>query len=336
MRMFLIILSTVNFVSARSLSRKHASHHSTHHSHYPTMSSFKHHHSVFHRPNSRSLGEVGLTGARRVSPVYLPGYSSPLVADAGSNAGESGITLAPRVINGSQERNVGIYVSPSRNGRSISNRNRLINLHHLIHHAQGEALKAKAISSAARFEASALLAQKQELNAKIMDNKAKMLQEEEERLVAQRSADPLILVKDTVPIANVANNNLSFEHHNELLSQKLNMIKKDQDDAVKKAENIARLHKARTNVLPDSLVASNPNQFKDFVNSGPTQDLTFEIPVDPSTGNYYISTNPGEDLQGSETKLTTGDLPYFVAHGSSLGSDNSGSFLDADGLKAHS
>ncbi|AFN82942.1 hypothetical protein EROM_050080 [Encephalitozoon romaleae SJ-2008] len=317
MRLFLITLSATHFVDA-TLSRTHASHHGTHHIHHPRVSNLRRYHSFFHHSHGKPLGGMGIIGARRISPVYLPGNSSPLVADVGNDAGESGVTLAPSVTNGSEERSVGIYISPSRSGKTTSGRDRLISLHHLIHHAQGEALKAKAISSAAKLQTSALLAQKQELNAKIMANKAEMLKEEEQRLVAQRSADPLILVKDTVPIANVANNNFSFEHHNELLSKKLDMIKKDQDDAVRKAENIARLHKARTRILPDSLVSSDPRQFKDFVNSGPIKDLTFEIPVDPSVGNYYISGNPGEDLQSSEAKLTTGDLPYFLAHSDGL------------------
>lgn len=318
MRLFLITLSVMHFANATP-SRIHTSHHGTHHVHHPRVNNLQRHHNFFHHSHGKPLGGMGIVGARRVSPVYLPGNSSPLVADVGNDAGESGVTLAPSITSGYGGRNVGIYISPSRNGKTTSSRDRLISLHHLIHHAQGEALKAKAISSAAKLQTSALVAQRQELNAKIMANKAEMLQEEEQRLVAQRSADPLILVKDTVPIANVANNNLSFEHHNELLSKKLNMIKKDQDNAVKKAENIARLHKARTQILPDSLVSSDPGQFKAFVNSGPTRDLTFEVPVDPSVGNYYISGNPGEDFQSSRAKLTTGDLPYFVAHRDDLG-----------------
>ncbi|UYI27797.1 hypothetical protein J0A71_08g16840 [Encephalitozoon cuniculi] len=316
MRPFLMILSVTYIASAESPAKTHVRHHNRYHSHSPPKSNLR---KTYNSPRlDKSLSDIGITDARRVPPVYISGNSSPLVADVGPDSGESGVVLAPS-IDGSSEGNIGIYVSPSRDGQGIGSRERLISLHHLIHHARGEALKANAISSAAKLEASALLAQRQELNAKIMANRAAMLQEEEQRLVAQRSSNPLILVKDTVPVANVANNNLSFEHHNELLNKKLDMIKKDQDEAIKRAENLARLHKARTQILPDSLVASDPKQFKDFVDGGPAQDLTFEVPVDPSIGNYYVSSDPGENLQTNKAPLTTGDLPYFIAHSNENG-----------------
>ncbi|ADM11459.1 uncharacterized protein Eint_050100 [Encephalitozoon intestinalis ATCC 50506] len=314
MKPFLIILSLINITSTETKSRAHSLRHKRYNNNHLSQNHLHRNHDFSHSTHNKPLSGIGISGIRRISPVYLPGYTSPLVADVGGDSGESGVILAPSASNGSIKENVGIYVSPSPNGQDTNTKERLVSLHHLIHHAQGEALKAKAMSSAAKLEASQLIALKQELNAKIMANKAEMLREEEERLVSQRSADPLVLVKDTVPIANVANNNLSFEHHNELLSQKLNMIKKDQDDAVKKAEKLARLHKARTEILPDSLVSSDPDQFKEFVAAGPVQDLTFEIPVDPSVGNYYISGNPEGSLSSEGMNLTQGDLPYFVAH----------------------
>lgn len=310
MNLFPVVLLAIPMAGVLAM----AGGHWHYHTHPSVRNTLRRHTHLARGPYGKPFTGVGIAGARWVPPVYTPGYSSPLVVDAGSDVGESGVTLVPSVVGNSRAGSMGIYVSPPRNGKMVGGRDRLVSLHHLIHHAQGEALKAEAISSAAKLRTSALLARSQDLNARMMANKAEMLKEEEQRLLAQRSADPQILVKDTIPVANVVNNNLSFEHHNELLNRKLNMIKNDQDRAVRKAESIAQLHKARTPILPDSLATSDPKQFKDFVDSGPTRDLTFEVPVDPSIGSYYVSTLPGEELRDEKAGQTVGDLPYFIAH----------------------
>jgi len=160
---------------------------------------------------------VTTSGMKRIPPIFTTEYSSPLVADVGSDPNEGGIVLTQNVTDyGSDRGSVGIYLPPSEHRQP---RSKLITLHHMIHHAKDEALKAKEESSAAQYRANALLAYNQELKAKIKSNEAEMLQEEEQRLVEQRKNKPQILVKDVIPIADVANNILSFEHHNELLKK---------------------------------------------------------------------------------------------------------------------
>lgn len=252
-------------------------------------------------------------GVKMVNPIYSSPYSSPLVADA-RGVGEGGVVVTRNVVNGADAGNMGIFVTSAERGNSgMTGQGRLISLHHLIHHAKQVALNAKLRSSDAELKSAELLALNKALEAKLKSNEAEMLEEEEKKLLAQRTGNPEILVKDTIPVANVANNTMSFEHHNELLKKRLEMINNDQKNAVRRSAEYARLHKARTSIQPDSLAVSDPRLFSEFITNGPAANLTFEVPIDPSSGKYYISTNPGESF-GSKRTLTSGDLPYFAAH----------------------
>lgn len=259
--------------------------------------------------------------SHRIFPLAFGGrHMSPLVAASGPY-GDGDVMVAHSVVDGSDMGSMGIYTPPAEDTGNRP-RGRVVSLHQLIHRAKDEALKAKAKSSAAEVRRTELLALNQGIHAKLRSNEAKMLEEEEQRLVAQRS-NPQILVKDTIPIANVANNSLSFEHHNELLRKKLEMINNDQNNAVKRAAEYARLHKARSHIAPDSLITSNPDQFNDFVKSGPVSDLSFEVPVDPSSGNFYVSGNSGEGSgEGAGLETMGGEVPYFVAHKDDTHSDD--------------
>ena len=48
------------------------------------------------------------------------------------------------------------------------------------------------------------------------------------------------------------------------------MINNDQKSMVQKAAELAMLHKAKTNILPDILIASDPHQ---YIGEGPCSEL---------------------------------------------------------------
>lgn len=157
-----------------------------------------------------------------------------------------------------------------------------------INDADENALKAKAESADAALKAQLLLLYKKKAEIDFNNKKAEELRRKRQHIIAKSLQEPKILAKETIPVAMVDNNNLSFKHHQELLNKRLEMIKNDQQNAIDAAKKYARLHVVLDNNKPKSLLLTNPSLYKDFVNNGPSESLKFDVPVNPAFGKYYV------------------------------------------------
>jgi hypothetical protein len=193
-----------------------------------------------------------------------------------------------------------------------------ISLHDQIHKAKDAVLKATSDRLQAALKAQELKLTQKAIEAERKKNLAEMLKEEEEELAARKMVDPDVFVKDTVPIAQVSHNGVTFNHHNELLADKLKMIDGYQKKVLEKARTVARLHKARLDHEGDPVDEEVALLFKEFAANGPAENLVLEIPVDAGRGRFYVAKDgskgylhPGRVRQ---KPTTTNDLPYYLVH----------------------
>ncbi|KAM0672480.1 hypothetical protein CWI42_012460 [Ordospora colligata] len=196
----------------------------------------------------------------------------------------------PNVVDRIHKRNVGIRLFPSKFIRNVHGNGKYIfSIHDGIHHAHRQAMQAKLDSLVSELKINKIRSEEKRIMAEKKINEANQLREEEKRLVSGILQDPQVLVKDTIAVADVANNFLSFKGHEDFLKRKLELIKKYQDELINQQKGRALLHKAYGKIVPDNL-GTLRTLYKQFIERGPAKELTYEIPVDPSIGKFSVST----------------------------------------------
>ncbi|KAH9412348.1 hypothetical protein HK407_01g02430 [Ordospora pajunii] len=221
-------------------------------------------------------------------------HIAPLLSMLRSRLGgrhhESREFTIPSIANGTHNRKVGIRIFPSKSIKSIhGNGEYIFSIHDGIHNARQQAMQAKLESLISEFKINKIRSEEKRIKAEKKINEANQLKEEEKRLVSGIIQDPQVLVKDTIAVADVANNFLSFKGHEDLLRRRLEQINKYQNMLISQQKNRAILHKAYGRIIPDNF-GKLRTLYKQFVERGPARQLTYEVPVDPSIGKFSVST----------------------------------------------